>query len=122
MAKKFIKNQAQGQLFSFNSNGNDSYSQAYKKEFSHFYNGYSSRISAMQTVIQKLRENDLKQGYCFLVTDNELSEDQAYYEYPDGKIQIEKIDITNIDVPRTIVKVLNKTETAAVRIKHAILL
>lgn len=122
MAKKFIKNQAQGQLFSFNSNEHYNYSESHKKESSHFSNFYNSRINAMQAVIQKLRESDLKQGYCFMVTDNELSEDQAYYEYPNGQIQIEKIDIRNIDIPRTIVKVLSKTETAAVRRKHAILL
>ncbi|HEY9197277.1 MAG TPA: hypothetical protein VIM77_13465 [Mucilaginibacter sp.] len=79
---------------------------------------YRSRMTVLQSVIAKLREEDLNQGHCFLIFDDSLPEDQAYYEYPDGSIRIEKLDKRNIDVPRTVIKVLNRTESASVRKKH----
>lgn len=85
-----------------------------------FSNTYSLKIASMQDVIRKLRSEDLKQGHCFMIFDENLPEDQAYYEYPDGNIQIEKLDKRNIEIPRQIVKVLNKSEAAIVRKAHGL--
>jgi len=81
---------------------------------------YRSKIEALQHVISKLRNEDLNRGYCFLIFDNNLPEDQAYYEYPDGLIRIEQLDPRNIEIPRTVLKVLSKAESKAVRKKHAL--
>ncbi|QIL37991.1 hypothetical protein G7074_01045 [Pedobacter sp. HDW13] len=75
----------------------------------------------MESVIQKLREEDLSRGYCFMVTDRELLEDEAYYLYPDGSIKIEQVNLKNIELPRVVLKVLNKRESELVKRKHAIL-
>lgn len=45
----------------------------------------------MEQVIRKLRNDDLNHGHCFMIFDDELPEDQAYYEYPDGSINIERL-------------------------------
>lgn len=79
---------------------------------------YRSRMAALQSVIAKLRDEDLSDGHCFLIFDDNLPEDEAYYEYPDGCIRVEKLDKRNIEIPRTVVKVLNKAESALVRKKH----
>jgi hypothetical protein len=81
---------------------------------------YRSRMAALQSVIAKLRNEDLNDGHCFLIFDDRLPEDEAYYEYPDGRIRIEKLDKRNIEIPRTVVKVLSKTESALVRKRHAL--
>jgi hypothetical protein len=86
-----------------------------------FSTAHSSKIALMQDVIRKLRSDDLKQGHCFMIFDEELPEDEAYYEYPDGNIKIEKLDRRNIEIPRKVVKVLNKCEVSIVRKKHGII-
>ncbi len=83
-------------------------------------NQHNSRVLAMQQVIKELRIDDLNHGHCFMIFDDELPEDQAYYEYPDGSIHIEQLDKDNLDIPRTIIKVLNKNEIAAVKEKHEV--
>lgn len=85
-----------------------------------FTTHFHSRLDAIQAVIKKLRHDDLSQGHCFMVFDVSLPEDQAYYEYPDGRILIEQVDKRSIEVPRVIVRELNKSEVHAVRKKHAI--
>jgi len=63
----------------------------------------------------------LNSGHCFMIFDENLPDDQAYYEYPDGLIRIEKLDKSNIEIPRVLIKVLNKNEATVVREKHAII-
>lgn len=79
-----------------------------------------SRLFAMQQVIKKLRDNDLTKGHCFMIFDDELPDDEAYYEYPNGEIKVEKLDKSNLDAPRKIVKVLTEIEVAAVKEKHEV--
>jgi len=79
-----------------------------------------SRVFAMQQVIRKLRHDDLKDGHCFMIFDDELPENQAYYEYPDGHIQIEQLDKHNLDIPRTIIRLLTKEEIAVVKERHEV--
>ena len=79
-----------------------------------------NRLFAMQQVIRKLRNDDLNQGHCFMIFDDELPEDQAYYEYPDGRIHVEQLDKYNLDVPRTVIKALTKKEIAALKEKHEV--
>jgi len=81
---------------------------------------YLSKISALESVIKKLREDDLKRGYCFMVFDENLPEEEAYYEYPDGTIRIERLDKQNLDIPRAVIKTLSKSEATAVRRRHAL--
>jgi hypothetical protein len=79
------------------------------------------QLMAMQEVIRKLRVNNLNQGNCFMIFDDDLPEYQAYYEYPDGNINIEEINKDNPDADREIIKVLNDNEAATVRGKHEVL-
>lgn len=67
-----------------------------------------------------MRSEDLKQGHCFMIFDDELPADQAYYEYPDGSIRIEQLNQHNLDMPRLLIKVLTPLETAAVKRKHEV--
>jgi hypothetical protein len=83
-------------------------------------NQQDDRVFAMQQVIRKLRHDDLNEGYCFMIFDDELFGDQAYYEYPDGSIQVEQIDKDNFDVPRLVIRVLTDKEIAAVKEKHEV--
>ncbi|HEY8931514.1 MAG TPA: hypothetical protein VIM55_20090 [Mucilaginibacter sp.] len=82
---------------------------------------YISKIKALDSVIRKLRVDDLAQGHCFMIFDENLPEDEAYYEYPDGTIKIERLDKRNIEIPRVVVKVLNKNEASAVKRRHAVI-
>jgi len=113
MPNKGLKNTKQCTLFSERN-----YTEYNKSQSSYWT--YSSKIEAMKEVIRKLRTEDLKQGHCFMIFDESLPEDHAFYEYPNGKICIEKLDKRNIKIPRVVIKVLNKTETKSVREKHAI--
>ncbi|MDB5152681.1 MAG: hypothetical protein JWR54_1432 [Mucilaginibacter sp.] len=107
----------QSSLFNENAEGTRTSTHQYISRFSQTY---SSKIKVLESVITKLRKDDLGSGHCFLIFDDNLPEDQAYYEYPDGSIRIEQLDKSNIEIPRVIVKVLSKTETAAVRKRHAL--
>lgn len=79
-----------------------------------------SNIAAMQEVIRKLRVDNLNHGHCFMIFDDELPGDQAYYEYPDGSFQIEQLDGLNFDNPRIIIKELTEEEIAALKEKHEV--
>nr|WP_315423701.1 hypothetical protein [uncultured Pedobacter sp.] len=91
------------------------------KGYAHVYTRYQERIEKLQNIILELRKNDLGNGHCFMFFDDLLEEDQAFYEYPDGRITIERLDKSNIEVPRQIIHVLNASETKAFRNKHAII-
>ncbi len=92
-----------------------------KKSYATSYTQYQGRIEKLRQVIRKLRENDLGRGHCFMVFDECLEDDEAFYEYPDGLIRIERLDKSNIEVPRQVVRVLNKTEIKALRDKHVLI-
>lgn len=79
-----------------------------------------SRIAAMQQVIKNLRNDDLSNGHCFMIFDEYLPEDQSYYEYPDGRIQIEKVDEDNLYNPRTVIKILTEAESISVKERHEV--
>jgi hypothetical protein len=81
---------------------------------------YEERIKNLQKVIRRLREDSLHSGHCFMIFDEHLEEDEALYEYPDGRIRIERLDRSNIEVPRQIIRVLTGAETKAIKSKHAI--
>jgi len=117
MAKRKIKERSQIQLFQTTNN----ITPGHVDSGDYFQSLSRSRIRAMEAVIQKLKEDDLNQGHCFMVTDRELSMDEAYYLYPDGNIKIEQVNLKNIEVPRTVVKVLNRRESEAIKRKHAFL-
>jgi hypothetical protein len=78
------------------------------------------RITAMREVIRNLRKTDLANGHCFMIHDKSLPKQQAYYEYPDGSIQIEEVDASNLYNPRKIVRKLSASEVAAVVGRHAV--
>ncbi len=80
----------------------------------------NSRTTAMQQVIRQLRADDLNNGHCFMIFDDELPEDQAYYEYPNGLITIEQVDKNNFDAPRVLIKQLTQKQIAAVKQKHEV--
>ncbi len=92
-----------------------------KEESANAHPKYPERIEKLQQVIRKLRENDLGSGHCFMVFDERLEEDEAFYEYPDGHIRIERLDRSNIEVPRQVIRILNRTEIKALRDKHAVI-
>jgi hypothetical protein len=79
-----------------------------------------NRVEAMQQVIRNLRVDDLKNGHCFMIFDDELPGGQAYYEYPGGDIHIEQIDRHNLESPRVVIKILTKKEISALKEKHEI--
>jgi hypothetical protein len=92
-----------GQTLLFSENGTAIRSSG-QHQVNQFSQSYLSRIEALGSVIRKLRNDDLSRGYCFMIFDENLPEDQAYYEYPDGCIRIEKLDKRNIEIPRVVVK------------------
>ncbi|WP_442587637.1 hypothetical protein ACSBL2_16455 [Pedobacter sp. AW31-3R] len=92
-----------------------------QKEYETIYPQYLERIEKLQQVIRKLREDTLGSGHCFMVFDERLEEDEAFYEYPEGHIHIERLDKNNIEVPRQVVRRLNRTEIKALRSKHAVI-
>ena len=104
----------QGKLF-------DDLGKSNKNESAKAYSQYLGRIEKLQQVIRKLRKNDLESGHCFMVFDERLEEDEAFYEYPDGNIRIERLDKSNIEVPRQVIKMLNRSEIKALRSKHAVI-
>jgi hypothetical protein len=83
-------------------------------------NQQDHRIAAMQQVIKKLRHDNLIDGNCFMIFDDELPEDQAFYEYPDGRIQVEQLDKINIDTPRVVIRSLSGNEITALKEKHEV--
>ncbi|SHN45506.1 hypothetical protein [Chitinophaga sp. CF418] len=78
------------------------------------------RIAITAQIIKELRIKKLNNGHCFLIFDDELPEVHSYYEYPDGRIQIEEVDITNIYNPREVIRVLSEDEADSVRARHAV--
>jgi len=78
------------------------------------------RVFAMQQVIRKLRHDDLNEGHCFMIFDDDLPDDQAYYEYPNGLIKVEQADKENLEAPRVVIKELTDKEIAEVKQKHEV--
>jgi hypothetical protein len=78
------------------------------------------RILKTQQVIKKLRHDDLNEGHCFMIFDDGLPENEAYYEYPDGRIQIEQLVKDDIYAPRIVIRALTKEETAMLKEKHEV--
>lgn len=111
MASKYSGNHNQGKFF------NDSHEAPHITGFP----DYNSKIQAVETVIRQLRANDLNQGHCFMYFDERLPEGQAYYEYPDGCIRIEKLEKNNFDIPRVVVKILSRGEAERLRNTHALI-
>jgi hypothetical protein len=91
------------------------------KGYAHTYPRPEFHIENLQQVIRKLRKQDLDSGYCFMIFDEHLEEDEAFYEYPDGRIRIEKLNPRNIEIPRIVIKVLNRKEVRALRERHVII-
>jgi hypothetical protein len=83
-------------------------------------NKEDARVLAMQQVIRKLRHDDLNEGHCFMIFDDELPEGQAYYEYPDGSIRVEQLDKLNLDIPRIVISELNEDEIVSLKEKHEV--
>lgn len=109
-----LKQYVQGQLFDEPENKG-------AKGYAHTHPIYEDRIKNLEQVIRKLRKEDLDSGHCFMIFDECLETDEAFYEYPDGRIRVEKLDQRNIEIPRTVIKVLSNTEASALRDKHAII-
>lgn len=55
-----------------------------------------------------------------MIFDERMEEDEAFYEYPDGHIRIERLDKNNIKASREVVRMLNGTKIKALRNKHAV--
>jgi len=108
------KNYIQGKLFG-------EFESFQKREHSKSYLQYPEGIERLQQVIRELRENDLGSGHCFMVFDERLEEDEAFYEYPNGQIHVEKLDKSNIEVPRQVIRKLDDAEIKALRSKHAVI-
>jgi len=117
MQSRRPKSNIQGTLFK-KSETTNLYS---KKSLANFFADYNYKIEAAKTVIQQLRKHDLDSGHCFMIFDEDLPEDQAYYEYPDGRVCIEQLDKKNIEIPRVLIKNLNRVEKAKFRVKHGAL-
>lgn len=83
-------------------------------------NPQDPRIAVTSLIIKQLRIKKLNNGHCFLIFDEELPEEHSYYEYPDGRIQVEEVDITNLYNPRRVIKVLSEEEASKVRTRHAV--
>src|ERR1700754_980435 len=78
-------------------------------------------IVELESIIRKLGSDVLAQGDCFMIFDDNLPDCEAYYEYPAGKLQIEKVDQRNIQIPRAVIKLLNKSERGEVKKRHPML-
>lgn len=78
------------------------------------------RLAAIQEIIKKLRHDDLNEGHCFMIFDDDLPDGEAYYEYPDGKITIEQLNKDNLDLPRIVIHELSDDEVNTVKQKHEV--
>jgi hypothetical protein len=78
------------------------------------------RLTAMHEIIKKLRQDDLNEGHCFMIFDDDLSDGQAYYEYPNGKITVEQLNQDNLDLPRIVIRELSLAEVDLVKQNHEV--
>jgi hypothetical protein len=78
------------------------------------------RLIAMQEIIKKLRHNDLTEGHCFMIFDDDLPDGQAYYEYPDGRIAVEQLNHDNLDLPRIVIRELTAGEVDMLKQRHEV--
>jgi hypothetical protein len=81
---------------------------------------FGTRVKTMREVIKKLRRDDLAAGHCFMILDDDLPHDQAYYEYPDGRIQIEQIDLNNMYRPLLFIRSLTLNEIEHLKAKNEV--
>ena len=72
----------------------------------------------MDHVIRQLRKEDLQKGHCFMISDSRLPADQAYIEYPDGSIKVEKITKNGTAASRQVVRTASAEEVAHLKKNH----
>jgi len=79
---------------------------------------HQQRIYRATDFIRRLRVENFRRGYHFLIYDTGLPPGQTYVEYPDGRINIEYL----VDSTRTfkVIKRLDKQQSDAIRIKHGL--
>lgn len=79
---------------------------------------FAKRAQRASDFIKRLRIENFRKGYHFLIGDPSLPTGQTYVEYPDGRINIEYlIDSTCCF---EIVKQLNKKQADTIRVKHGL--
>jgi hypothetical protein len=79
---------------------------------------FGKRVLRASDFIKRLRIENFRKGYHFLISDPSLPTGQTYVEYPDGHINIEYlIDSTH---HFEIVKQLDKKQADAIRVKHGL--
>jgi hypothetical protein len=79
---------------------------------------FGNRAHRASDFIKRLRIENFRKGYHFLIYDTSLPSGQTYVEYPDGRINIEYlIDSTN---HFEIVQQLDQKQADAIRIKYGL--
>lgn len=77
-----------------------------------------NRVHRASDFIKRLRIENFRKGYHFLIYDSSLPSGHTYVEYPDGRINIEYlIDSTS---HFEIVKQLDKKQADAIRMKYGL--
>ncbi|MGF7083035.1 hypothetical protein [Mucilaginibacter sp. UYCu711] len=81
-------------------------------------------IEAMNNRIHEatiqLREDNFNRGIPFMMFSDNLPDGEAYLEYPDGKIEVVRIDEEGEENNLTTVKILSKVEAERVRIEYGL--
>jgi len=65
--------------------------------------------------VKKLRLENLKNGYPFMINSNDLPDTQCYYEYPDGSIKLFSLPENKREF--ILIRVLSKAESNKLRQK-----
>lgn len=52
-------------------------------------------VAKVNPIIKKLRLDNFKKGYSFLIHGDDLPDDQTYMEHPDGRITVEQLTDSN---------------------------
>lgn len=73
----------------------------------------TARIPKVNPVIAKLRLDNFKKGYHFLIHGEDLPKDQTYMEHPDGRITVEQL--TDSSHSFVFIRELSKEESDRLR-------
>jgi len=66
----------------------------------------------------KLREDNFRDGFSFMMFSKNLSEGEAYHEYSDGHIELTQLEKEDDDMVSKVVKTLSKEDADRVRAEY----
>lgn len=67
-----------------------------------------------------VREKNFNEGNPFLMLSDDLPEGESYWDYPDGRIEIQRVVVVGNKIEYIVVKELGKDEANKVRGEHGL--